>query len=132
MAQRKHNKTETLTHLIGVRVSSSVFEKLDALRKDTNCQTLGEFVRRVLQKEEIIWYHKDSSMDGVAAELAGIRKELNAIGSNINQVTRYFNSTSIPNQKIFEALRILDDYQKVSEITERLLTIISNIKWSPK
>jgi hypothetical protein len=132
MGQRKYNKTEPLTNLIGVRVSAQFYEKLEALRQKSNCQTLGEFARRVLQKEEIIWYHKDASMDAVAAELAGIRKELNAIGLNINQVTRYFNGTTIPNQKIFEALRILDDYRKVSTPVERLMKIISEIKWSPK
>lgn len=132
MGLRKYNKSEPLTHLIGVRVSAQMYEKLEALRKDTNCLTLGELARRVLQKEEIIFYHKDATMDGVAAELAVIRKELNAIGTNINQVTRYFNSKSLPNEKIFEALRILDDYRKITTPVEKLLTIISNIKWSPK
>jgi len=132
MGQRKYNKSEPLTHLIGVRVSAEFYGKLEAQRKETNCQTLGEFARHILQKEEIIFYHKDATLDSVAAELAGIKKELNAIGSNINQVTRYFNSRSLPNQKIFEALRILDEYKKISGKVENLLTIISNIKWSPK
>ncbi|MBL7858173.1 MAG: plasmid mobilization relaxosome protein MobC [Cyclobacteriaceae bacterium] len=132
MGLRKYNKSEPLTHLIGVRVSAPAYEKLEALRKDTNCLTLGEFARRVLQKEEIIFYHKDATMDGVAAELAAIKKELNSIGVNINQVTRYFNSKALPNEKIFEALRILDDYRRITPQVEKLLTIISDIKWSPK
>lgn len=132
MAQRKYNKTEPLDQLIGVRVSTPFLNKLEALRKDSNCQTLGEFARQILQREEIIWYHKDATMDGVAAELAGIKKELKAIGTNINQVTRYFNSTALPNQKIFDALKILDEYKKISDKVDNLLTIISNLKWSPK
>jgi len=132
MGLRKYNKSEPLTHLIGVRVSAQAYEKLESLRKETNCLTLGEFARRVLQKEEIIFYHKDATMDGVAAELAAIKKELNSIGININQVTRYFNSKALPNEKIFEALRILDDYRRITPQVEKLLTIISDIKWSPK
>lgn len=132
MGERKYNKHEPLSHLIGVRVSEQVYLKLDAQWKETNCQSLGEFARRILVKEEIIWYHKDASMDGVAAELAVIRKELNAIGTNINQVTRYFNSKNLPSEKIFEALRILDDYKKVSAPVDKLLTVIAGIKWSPK
>lgn len=132
MANRKYNKSEPLDQLIGVRVSTPFYNKLEGLRKESNCQTLGEFARQILQREEIIWYHKDATMDGVAAELAGIKKELKAIGTNINQVTRYFNSTALPSQKIFEALKILDDYKKVSNKVDNLLTIISNLKWSPK
>lgn len=132
MASRKYNKSEPLDHLIGVRVSTPFYNKLEGLRKESNCQTLGEFARQILQREEIIWYHKDATMDGVAAELAGIKKELKAIGTNINQVTRYFNSTALPSQKIFEALKILDEYKKVSNKVDNLLTIITNLKWSPK
>ena len=134
MTRKKYNKSEPLKHLIGVRISEQFFNKLEGLRKETNCQTIGEFARQILQREEIIWYHKDSTMDSVAAELSGIRKELNSIGSNINQVTRYFNSKALPNQKIFEALKILDEYKKVGGKVDNLLTIISDLsqKWSPK
>jgi len=134
MTLRKYNKTEPLTELIGVRVSKLFYDKLEGLRSNSNCQTIGEFARMILQHQEIIWYHKDASMDNVAVELAGIKKELNSIGSNINQVTRYFNGTAIPNRKIFEALKILDEYKKVGDKVDNLLTIISDLshKWSPK
>jgi hypothetical protein len=63
----------------------------------------------------------------VTVELTGIRKELKSIGTNINQVTRYFNGTAIPNQKIFEALKILDEYKKVSNKMDNLLTVLDGI-----
>lgn len=134
MSQRKYNKTEPLNHLIGVRVSEQFYNKLESLRQHSNSQSIGEFARQILLKEEIIWYRKDATMDCVAAELSGIRKELNNIGTNINQVTRYFNSKALPNQKIFEALKILDEYKKVGGKVDKLLTIISDLsqKWSPK
>ena len=134
MGLRKYNKTEPLNQLIGVRVSQRLFDKLEALRKHSNCQSLPEFARQILQDREIIWYHKDETLDTVAAELAGIKKELNSIGTNINQVTRYFNSTTLPSQKIFEALKILDEYKIVTGKVDTLLTLISDLsqKWSPK
>jgi len=127
MSQRKYNTEEPLNHLIGVRVSEAFYNKLEGLRKNSNCQTLGEFARMILQKEEIIWYHKDASSDTVTVELTAIRKELRAMGTNINQVTRYFNSSTIPNQKIFEALKILDEYKKVTSQVDKLLTLLDNI-----
>lgn len=134
MGLRKHNTTDPLNHLIGVRVSQQLFDKLEGLRKHSNCQSLGEFARQILQDKKIIWYHKDETQNTVAAELAGIKKELNGIGTNINQVTRYFNSTTLPSQKIFEALKILDEYNKVTGKVDALLTLISDLsqKWSPK
>lgn len=123
----RYNKEEPLNHLIGVRVSEAFYNKLEGLRKNSNCQTLGEFARMILQKEEIIWYHKDASPDTVTVELTAIRKELKAIGTNVNQVTRYFNGTTIPNQKIFDALKILDEYKKVTSQVDKLLTLLDNI-----
>jgi hypothetical protein len=127
MSQRKYNTEEPLNHLIGVRVSEAFYNKLEGLRENSNCQTLGEFARMILQKEEIIWYHKDSSSDNVTVELTAIRKELKSIGTNINQVTRYFNGSTIPNQKIFDALKILDEYKKVTSQVDKLLTLLDNI-----
>jgi|JI10StandDraft_1071094.scaffolds.fasta_scaffold176578_2 hypothetical protein len=127
MSQRKYNTEEPLNHLIGVRVSEAFYNKLEGLRKNSNCHTLGEFARMILQKEEIIWYHKDASSDTVTVELTAIRKELKAIGTNVNQVTRYFNGTTIPNQKIFDALKILDEYKKVTSQVDKLLTLLDNI-----
>lgn len=127
MSQRKYNTEEPLNHLIGVRVSEAFYNKLEGLRKNSNCQTLGEFARMILQNEEIIWYHKDASSDTVTVELTAIRKELKAIGTNVNQVTRYFNGSTIPNQKIFDALKILDEYKKVTSQVDKLLTLLDNI-----
>lgn len=134
MPQRKYNKTEPLNRLIGVRVSEKFYNKLENLRRNSNSQSIGEFARMILQRERIIWYHKDESMDATAVELAGIRQELKAIGTNINQVTRYFNSKTIPAQKIFDALKILDEYKKIENKVDRLLNAISDLshKWSQK
>jgi len=134
MTQRKYKKTEPLNRLIGVRVSEKFYNKLEDLRRNSNSQSIGEFARMILQREKIIWYHKDESMDATAVELAGIRQELKAIGTNINQVTRYFNSKTIPAQKIFDALKILDEYKKIENKVDRLLNAISDIsnKWSQK
>lgn len=132
MGTRKYNKTEPLNFVITLRLPEQFYNKLEGQQKQSNCRTLGEFARNILLEKEVIWYHKDASMDGVNAELAGIRKELKAIGININQVTRYFNSHDLPNQKIFEALKILEEYKKIGAKVSEVDTIISNIKWLPK
>jgi len=132
MSERKYNKEEPLNALISIRVSAQLYDKLEGQRQHSNCQSLGELARKILSEKEVLWIHRDATMDSVAAELAGIKRELKAIGTNINQVTRYFNGTSPPNQKIFEAIKLLDEYKKVTAPCENVVNIISNLKWSPK
>jgi hypothetical protein len=50
---------------------------------------------------------------------------------NINQVTRHFHSADTPNQKIFQALKIVDEYKKVGQKLDRVMDVTSEIakKW---
>lgn len=128
---RRRSSKEGLTRIFSVRVSDRYYKRLEEIRKNSNCQYIGEVARRILYREEIVWYHKDASMDSTVAELTLIRKELNAIGININQITRHFHSSDIPNQKIFHALKIVDEYKKVGQKLEKVMGVTSEItkKW---
>jgi hypothetical protein len=64
---------------------------------------MAELTRRILSKEKITCYHRDTSLDEPLEELIMIRKELNAIGVNINQITHHFHSIDVPAQKVFQA-----------------------------
>lgn len=134
MTRRKVDETDLLIHKIGLRVSDPFYKKMEGWLSQSNCQSMAELARLILYKEEIIWYRKDITTESVAVELTGIRKELKAIGTNINQVTRYFNGTTIPSQKIFEALKILDEYKKVSDKVDRTIMNIDELsdKWLSK
>ncbi len=128
---RRRSSKEGLTRIFSVRVSDRYYKRLEEIKKNSNCQYIGEVARRILYREEIVWYHKDASMDSTVAELTLIRKELNAIGININQITRHFHSADIPNQKIFHALKIVDEYKKVDQKLEKVMSVTSEItkKW---
>ncbi len=131
---RKKSHKEKLTKIFSVRVSERFYNRLAEIQKNSNCQYIGEVARRILYREEIVWYHKDASMDSTVAELALIRKELNSIGININQITHHFHTADVPNQKIFHALKIVDEYKKVGQRLDRVLNITSEItkKWLQK
>jgi hypothetical protein len=128
---RRRSSKEGLTRIFSVRVSDRYYKRLEEIKKNSNCQYIGEVARRILYREEIVWYHKDASMDSTVAELTLIRKELNAIGININQITRHFHSADIPNQKIFHALKIVDEYKKVGQKLDKVMSVTSEItkKW---
>lgn len=125
MTRRKVEEQEKLTEKIGLRVSVEFYKKMEQWQTQSNCRSVSELARRILYKEEIIWYHKDSRLDETARELALIRKELNAIGNNINQAVRIMNTTPLPDLIISEAKKISDSndqlllhLSRVAEMTE--------------
>jgi hypothetical protein len=128
MTRKKVKAIEKLIHKITVRVSDPFLKKMEGWLVTSNSKSLAELARLILYKEEIIWYHKDDSSEALSVELTAIRKELNAIGHNINQVTRYFNGTTIPAQKIFEALKILEEYKRINIQLEKLTVLINQFQ----
>lgn len=134
MKKRNNDKANQLTFKIGLRVSEDYYRKLERWLENSNCRSVTELARQILYEERIVWYTRDSRTDATAAELAGIRRELRAIGVNINQVTKHFNSTAIPQEKLYDALKILDEFKAVSTRVDALLEAISNFsdEWSPR
>ena len=127
MTRRKVDSDLKLTRKITIRVSDPFYLKMKKWLERSNCQTIAELTRSIVYKEKIIWYHKDASLESTALELAGIRKELNAIGKNINQITRHFHTEDKINQKVFQAIKAADEYKKVGSKVDRLLNIVSEI-----
>lgn len=135
MARRKSPYPEQLlTHHIQTKVTEDTYLRLDQLRVKSDCQTIGELARRILSKEKIVLFHKDASMDAPMEELTSIRKELKAIGVNINQITHSFHTATSDSQKNYQALRVAEEYKKVGLRVDKLLELISQLakKWLQK
>lgn len=122
---------ERLTHLVTFRVSESFYRELQKIHTNSDCGSVGEVARRIISKEKITVFYKDSSADAAMEELSAIRKELNAIGVNINQVTRHFNIAGNDKQRLFFALKSMDLYRSVDAKINQLFTAVSKltVKW---
>ena len=122
---------EHLEKVITVRVSKRFFDGLEEKRKKTNCQNVSEMVRAILYKERIMFYYTDASLNATASELAGIRKELNQIASNVNEITQSFHSADPGSQRMFHALRVAEEYKRVESKVEKLQIMVSEMgkKW---
>lgn len=126
---------DLLSHNLIIRVTETTFERLQKLQQDSKSLSIAEVARRILSGQKINLYHHDVSMNPVMEELALIRKELKAIGININQITRSFNQEkTAETHRAFYVLKVADLYKKVDEKVDRLLTIISQLaeKWLQK
>ena len=73
-------------------------------------------------------------MNGPMEELASIRKELKAIGININQITKAFHTTSDPERKYAYSMKAFKMNQQIDEKVEHLLGMVSQLtqKWLQK
>lgn len=127
MTRRKVDPSVKITHKVTIHLSQAYYEKLQRWLSHSNCRSVSELSRSILYKEQINWYHKDASLESTALELAGIRKELNAIGKNINQIVHHFHSMDNTNQKMFHALKVVEQYKKVGNKVDELLKMVSEI-----
>ncbi|WP_462267741.1 plasmid mobilization protein [Mucilaginibacter sp.] len=128
---RYKKEDELLNHPIIIRVNEAVYNRLEKLQTDSNCQSIGEVARKILSREKILVFHKDISMNGTMEELTSIRKELKAIGVNINQLTKSFNGAATEAQRNFYVVKTAVLYKEVDAKVERLLVMVSQLtqKW---
>ena len=98
---------------------------------ESNCHSVGEIARKILSREKIVCFYRDVSMNGPMEELALIRKELKAIGININQQTRFFHASNSAAERTFYALKTAELYKSIDTKVERLLVVVSTLaeKW---
>ena len=135
MSRRKaKDQDQILTHPIIIRVTKAAFDRLENKRKQSDCGTIGEVARKILSNQPIKCFYKDITLNPVMEELAMIRKELKAIGVNINQITRTFNQDKSENHRAFYVLKVADQYKLVDGKVDRLLVLVSQLveRWLQK
>jgi len=135
MSRRKlANSDDLLSHNIIIRVSENLFKKLEKIRKESHSPSVADVCRKLLNHQKIKLYQEDASMNPAMEQLAMIRKELKAIGVNINQITRSFNGARAENQRTYYALQAADLYKHVDAKVDHLLAIVAQLadKWLQK
>jgi len=136
MPRKKYDDPEqVLTHFVRTRLTKKAFDRLEKIRCDSNCHTVGEVARKLLSQEKITLFYKDITLNAAMEELALIRKELKAIGININQLTKGCHIANKKNQPADHLLfHIAKLYHTVDQKTDDLLRIINQLaqKWLPK
>lgn len=123
-----------LIHPVRTRVNARAYKRLDKLRRQSDCHSIGEVARKILSAEKITLFHKDISLATTMEELALIRKELKAIGHNINQQTKYFHGSRNANERAYYANRTAILHQRIEPRIDRLLDIVAQLaqQWLPK
>ena len=82
----KKKPEEVRNKMIVVRVNGREFDRLQVMLKKSTCQSLGEYIRKICLQQPIVVKYRNQSREEFLAELVLLKKELNAIGINLNQV----------------------------------------------
>ncbi|PWS28496.1 mobilization protein [Pedobacter yonginense] len=132
--KRATNQDALLTKNVIVRITETTFNKLEKMRVESGSASMAEVIRRILSNRKIKLLHQDNSLNAPMEEMALIRKELKAIGININQITRTFNQDKVETHRAFYVMKVAELYKNVDERVEKLLVIISQLaeKWLQK
>jgi hypothetical protein len=130
----KEDRATLLTHRLRLRVSESTIKHLESIAGSSNCRSVAAVVRRILSSQKILIFTKDVSYEEPLQELIGIRQELRAIGVNVNQITHSFHTAETTNQKMFNALKVAEEYAKVNDKVEQLVKLVGELgdKWSQR
>ena len=135
MTRRKLiNRDELLKYKVGVRFDAKTYNKLKSQVQQSNASTVGELVRKIVTNEKVTFFVKDISMEEPTAALIKMRKEINAIGVNINQLTELCHTTDSVDQRIERMMKVAALYEQMTEKVSKVWKQVSemSLKWSAK
>jgi hypothetical protein len=127
MGRRKVKQDMELKHRLYTRVNDRKLQELQALLRQNPRNDMSSLIRDILHDRKVKVFVKDNSLDNVMEELAKLRTEIRAIGVNINQITRLFNTYPEPHRKAAYAKIAFREYQAIEPKIEELLLIISKL-----
>ncbi len=82
MNQKKEN---VRSKWIVIRMNNEEISKLNNLRKKTTIKSRSSYIRKVALQEPVTILYRNKSADAFLEEMIILKRELHAIGNNINQ-----------------------------------------------
>lgn len=134
MPRRKAEESKLLQHKIQTRVNQAKFRQLTELAKKAANGSTSDLLRDILYNREIKVNTVDKTLSELMPELIRLRREVNSIGNNINQITRYFHQSDDETRKVFYATRVAGLYDRTGSKIEELLQLIAELgkQWLQK
>jgi hypothetical protein len=84
MERENSNRTRKIT----LRLTTEEYAKIEQKFNSSTCRKISDYLRRQLFDKSITITYRNESFDDFTEETILLRKELNAIGSNLNQVVK--------------------------------------------
>jgi len=118
----KASKKITRSEWLHIRLTPDELKTISGNHQRTTSRELSAFARKRLLEEPLTYYTRNASLDEGLQELVQLRKELNAIGNNLNQQTKKLNSFTVaPGLSV-----MVESIKTVREQVNKQLTEINN------
>lgn len=88
MERENSNRTRKIT----LRLTPEEYAKTEQKWKASTCRKLSDYLRKHLFDKNITTTYRNQSLDDFIEETILLRKELNAIGNNLNQTVKKLHS----------------------------------------
>lgn len=134
MGRRLAKDQARVTHKVTAHLTPEKHKQLTDLLAKNPRLGMSRLLRDILDDRPIKLFIHDSTMDQWIEEVSKLRAEIRAIGINVNQITRYFNTYPEPARKITYAKMAFAEYILLQPKIEQILTIMKKLseKWLPE
>ena len=82
----KKSETDVRKLFFKVRINQGELEQLKKLQQQSTERSLSNYVRKVALQKPVIIKYRNQTADDFLKEMVQLKKELNALGNNFNQV----------------------------------------------
>ncbi|MBX2924754.1 MAG: hypothetical protein KF746_21310 [Chitinophagaceae bacterium] len=129
--RKKVKDNEALRYDIKLRVNQQHYDRLCRLLSQSHYKNMSELLRDIVCERQVVTYTRDESLGVVMEELTRIRKELNAIGTNVNQAVKQIHKTIDKSKTLLLGIEVSDRLRQVEDQNNKLFPVISQLakKW---
>jgi hypothetical protein len=117
-----------------IRLNEDEGKTLNKFYSQTLCNSLSEYARDILLKKPVTIFYRNKSADDFLEEMIQLKKELNAIGNNFNQLVHKLHT--LDNILEIKSWAMINEegkkmfLKKMEEINEKMNLIYE--QWSQK
>jgi hypothetical protein len=109
---------------IKAEVSQADLDKIKSQYAKTTCRSLAEYVRKIVLREALTFYHRNQSLDDCMQEMMELRQELHLIAVNFDLAVQKLHSlqscSQIGNWILFQESRQKQLLEKIQLIQEKI------------
>lgn len=131
MGRKRAADDRRLRFRVVTYVNGRKYQELQSLLQQNAKMDMSTLVRYILENRQVRIYVHDETLDHWMEELSRLRTEIKAIGVNINQITRNFNTYPDMLRKVANASSAFEQYRKLQPQIEGIWEVLKklNEKW---